>query len=78
MYMTLLMKRLKKITMKTIAYTIMFFFFFYLVFGKNYLAFGKGKKSQVMKRGPKSQLKNIHIAQLQTLFRVPICGTSCG
>ena len=29
----------------------------YLVFGKNYLAFGKGKKSQVMKRVPKSQLK---------------------
>ena len=40
----------------------------YLVFGKKYLAFGKGKKSQVMKRGPKSQLKKIHIAQLQTLF----------
>ena len=29
-------------------------------------------------KGAKIPIKKIHIAQLQTLFRVPICGTSCG
>ena len=43
----------------------------YLFLEKKYLAFGKGKKIPSNEKGTKIPIKKIHIAQLQTLFRVP-------